>query len=1010
MRTNDAFTDDSLTMVVDIETNQWYLAQNFLTASDEAIEEEAYKYCTARTTNANLLMFILTVCKVLKCENPSIVNRYKCFSMENIKNAFDLAKQFSDDAEQELKRNELETFNFLTRTETGFKLTSAETETNLAGFFVLRTAKWLDMDNETLKMHLASLPQFTKAGLDEGYYALVDKTEIDLQFKKFIKYHRPKRGHRQNLVAGQGLIVAHNISYEWNNCVRHLPAFVELHKKGELSAPLKGSAKNTIKSCDIMYGKKPDSGFDSRPVYVAMRDTFMYTRASLAKAGKKYEFPKGDISYYKAFNLDEVKHAAKRMNEDSDEVALIKYNRRDCEIPFLILHETMGEDYDAIFVSTQGQKGKTIEPKIPVSNNQLADMRFKIQTANIYENVTGYRDSKGRDVPKGTKGAHRVIEFQSVKTDKKQVNIRETMKLHNKKNFGYSLKSETIHDLFGEPDLMINYDIEKQKTEKQVAGGGLVGINPFFAFKKVKQVGLDVVVEGKVYKNSEIFHCDLISAHPSQVNKRYFPAHDAVPATDAEKEKALDCLKRMDWTSKAQNPHKAFATIVNYRPHGFKYYSGFAKFTLKNVKLRGQNSNAVPAMPDAKATSQYSGVRDRDYILNTVASCFDAFEQSKIDAIKQSTKKFSHRNKVYWADEMEVACTFEDLCIYQMFYDFEITDAKDMHIYRMQAVEGYVWYIFMLYGRRKQIYKEIEKMVGKYKDGRASKQDVQDLLDKYTADIEPSDHAYLSAHSDDVRYAHEQLQKVKGIFNGIYGQLYQSPIHEQIELVLDCKSLTENVIDKESFRPSMHRNYLTGMYIAQWSRIDLALHLKYCIDNGCTVLYWATDSIYFVGPKGFNVKSLFNEQEQVLKDQRPNVNSLGGMDMEQYENGSSLITGLCTSQCLRIVIGRIAEEVDDNGNKTGKKYEAYDATLSGAPADVVFDGCKTFDDYADRLCEEDYYISPFDNNKNEKKHNEDGTFNLLPQGFVLNDSNSNDVIFTRFISACGERLLAQTTT
>lgn len=1009
MKTNGAFTDDSLTMVVDIETNQWYLAQNFLTTSDDVIRDEAYKYCTSRTTNASLFAFILTVCAALKRVNPTVVKRYKCFSMEDIKNAFDRAEEFSGDSEREIKRNEFETFNFLLRTETCFKFTSAETETNLAGFFVLRTANWLDMNNETLKMHLTALPQFTKPGLKEGYYALVDKADIDSQFKRFTKYHRPKRGHRKNQVTGQGLIVAHNISYEWNNSIRHLPGFVELHKKGELCAPLKGSAKNTIKSCDIKYGKKPDSGFDSRLVYVALRDTLMYTRESLAEAGKQYGFPKGDISYYKAFDLDKVKHAAKHMNEDSDEVALIKYNRRDCEIPFLILHETMGEDYDAVLANKHDQKGNCDQPKIPVSNNQLADMRFKILTAGIYENVVGYKDSKGRDVDEG-KG-HQVIKFETVKRDKKSVPIREAMKIHNDKNFGYSLQSELIKGLFGEPDLMINYDLEKQKTEKEVAGGGLVGINPFFAFKKIKQVGSDVVVEDKVYKNSEIYHCDLISAHPSQVNKRYFPAHDAVPATDEEKKKALECLKHMDWKNLVKSPEKPFTTIVNYKPHESNYfYSGFARFTLKNVKLRGQNGNAVPAIPDVKETAQYSGVRDRDYVLKTIDACYDTSKQSMLDEFKQVTKKFSHRNKIYWAEEMTVPCTFEDLCIFQMFYDFEIADAEDMHIYRMQKVEGYVWYIFKLYGRRKQTYKHIEEMAKAYKNGKnnVTKQDVLDLLDKSVDDILPSDYAYMTAHPDDYKYAHKQTQKVKGVFNGIYGQLYQSPIHEQIELILDGKSLTENVINKEDFRPSKNRNYLTGMYIAQWSRVDLALHLKYCIDNGCTVLYWATDSIYFVGPKGFNVTGLFNEQTQTLKDQRPNENGLGGMDMEEYDKkaGSSLITGLCTSQCLRIVMSSMAEEKDENDNKTGRLVEVYDTTFSGAPADVVFEGCKTFDDYADRLCEEDYYISPFDNKKNEKKHNEDGTFNLLPQGFVLNASDSKDVIFTRFISKYGEKLLA----
>ena len=1001
MKKNGAFTEDSLTMVVDIETNQWYKASDFLMSTDEEIHNEAYKYCTARTTNANLFSFIITVCKLLKLEAASIVKKFKCFSMENIKKAFDLAQQLDGSDEQELEFFVLETFNFLTRI-ASFKLISADTETNLAGFFVLSTAKWLDMDITSLKAHLASLPQYTKPGLEDGYYALVDKQDINKQFKDFIKYHMPKTGHRDNGDMGQGLIVAHNISYEWNNCIRHLPAFIELHKKGHLCAPLKGSAKNSIKSCDIKNGKKPaDYEFDARPVYVAMRDTFMYTRASLAKAGKKYEYPKGDISYFKAFDLAKVKHAACNMNEDSDEVALIKYNRRDCEIPFLILHETMGEDYEVIFANKHDVKGNVIQPMIPVSNNQLADMRFRIQTANVYEVETGiYKDNRGNLVPKGTAFAHKVIEFQTGKTSPKQVNIRETMKLHNKKRFGYSLQEEKVKGFDGEPDLLIQYDIEKQKTEKKVAGGGLVGINPLFAFKKIKKDGSDVVVEGRTYKNSEIFHCDLISAHPSQVNKRYFPAHDAVPATDEEKKLALDCLKRMDWKSKVLSPNRPFTTIVNYKPHGFTLYSGFAKFTLKNIRIRKQDDNVVPAMPETKETSSYSGKKDREYILNTIASCFE------ISKAKNCAKKFSHRNKVYWADEATVTCTFEDLCIYQMFYDFEIVDAADMHIYKMQVVEGYVWYVFMLYGRRKQVYKEIEKMVGKHKDGKASKQDVQGLLDKYEDIIEPSDYAYLSAHPDDVKYAHEQLQKVKGIFNGIYGQLYQSPIHEQIELIMNCNSLTENVVEKENFRPSMHRNYLTGMYIAQWSRIDLALHLKYCIDNGCTVIYWATDSIYFVAPKGFSVNNLFNSQTELLKDQRPNINNLGGMDMEQYENGSSLITGLCTSQCLRIVISRFADEVDADGNKTGKQIEVYDTTFSGADADTVFKDCKTFDDYADRLCCDNYYICPFNNKKNEKKHNEDGTYNLLPQGFILNDSNSKDVKFTRFISEYGEQLLA----
>ena len=78
--------------------------------------------------------------------------------------------------------------------------------------------------------------------------------------------------------------------------------------------------------------------------------------------------------------------------------------------------------------------------------------------------------------------------------------------------------------------------------------------------------------------------------------------------------------------------------------------------------------------------------------------------------------------------------------------------------------------------------------------------------------------------------------------------------------------------------------------------------------------------------------------------------------------------------------------------------EQIEATFSGADKGAVFSGCDSFDDYADRLCSKDFFISPFDNNKNQKKHNEDGTYNLIPQGLIVNDSTSHDVRMTEYLS------------
>lgn len=1022
MRTNDCFNENSLTMSLDVETNQWYDAEGLLSATadiDGVLKAGGF-------TNSYNVPFIKEVVALLKITKPSVYKKHKVFSLRNVKDVIDIAESFSPLSQQGKANLECDLVDFLFQYENPYKLTSMGAEVNLAGFYVLPTSEWLGLHLEDVKKNIEKHPNYDKAGLEAGYHCLVDEKEIDEQFKLFYDYHKPSKQNNN----GIGLLVAHNISYEWNVIITKNKTVREWFKRGYIAEPLRGNGRDTIKAVDIKKGKKKPEEFDDRPVVIACRDTLMYSRSSLAKEGEKFDFPKGELDYYRAFDLNEMKQSCTSYcagaSMDEDYLNMLNYNRRDCSIPFCILNETFYADsYERILAARPRDGSDKRIPNVPVSNNHVEGLLQESLASNVYEVVTGYADKYGNKYEAYKQGMHKVKEFVinaegKDKNGKKMTNLMTTMAMHNRQRFGYAdaHSNEPTKVKFDNEEIEVNYNTDSQMRAREVSGGGLVGINPMMAYKKITSDNGTVKYDDVVLNGYEICHCDLNSAHPSQVNKRYFPATEPVLATEEEKKIAIEALKCKQWMEILANPNKPFPCITKYYPKGHKKnkwtcYSGHAVFKLKNVTIKNINGNVVPCMPVVKVTGKLSGKVESRRILESLNKV--AEERARLTAELKVASDISklpslhHRNKVYRAEELEIACTFEDLSIYQMFYDFEIVDARDMYIYPMKEVEGYVWYIFNLYGKKKVIYKQNNKLAEdccdiKDRTGEQLAEASQKLLDycnNQRAVLSEGDYDYVTKHAMDkdlAKYTDRALHKVKGVFNGIYGQLYQSPFHEQAFLEDNGTRICE--ADKSEsyepdFNPSTKRNYLTGMYIAQWSRIDLALHLRHCIDNNCKVIYWATDSIYYIARKGFNVRNLFNSQCQLLKDQRPNNNQLGGMDMEQWDkkNNCSAIRGICTSQCLRIVVEY--NTFDKAGNVDGEQIKA---TFSGGNVEAVFSGCDSFNDYANRLCSKDYFISPFDNNKNQKMHNEDGTYNLLPQGLIVNDSRNHDVRMTEFLS------------
>ena len=788
MKKNDVFTDQSLTMVIDVETNQWFSAENFRKAKDLDSALEAWSITVGYLDNQNA-SFIHMVVDILKLEEPDIYNGAEVYNMKQIHDAVVAAGSFMKYSQQKQALLESEVVDFLLRFKSEYQLTSITAEINLAGFYVMPCSDWLGVTLTDLKKKLASYPNYSVPGLEYGYHALVNNKDIEAQLEMFYKYHKPYRNVKKNI--GTGLIVAHNVTYEWTTLLTKSKLFRKLNKEGLLAKPLRGNCRNSIKSIDVKFGKKKPEHeeFDDRFTVIAVRDSLMYSRSSLAKAGDKYEFPKGEIDYYRTFDLAKVKATAEKWTSgddgEEDYINLLEYNRRDCEIPFCILNETFYADYYDLILAGSDHNG-VIYGNVPVSNNQVEDKVQEALSADYYEVFTGlYRDKKGRTFTKYVQGCHRVTEVVKItdhsdkriqRTDGKGIisAIRAAMILKNKTNFGYEHYnddiSKTISIGYGDCAVTttINYNADAQMHARQVSGGGLVGVNPVTAFKVFNKENDDIVEysEGKVtarYRNSMICHCDLTSAHPSQVNKRLFPAHDAVPASDKEVKDAIDALNGKYWTKIINSPKTAFEVVVDYKPkNNWMNYSGYANFVLKNVVIKNVNGNMVPCMPVCKSKSKSSGKKDKESILKTINEISDNLEKMRkeVEAAKsfKDMKIFIHKNKVYKADKIDIACTFEDLTIMQMFYDFEIESAHDMYIYQMKPVAAYVWWQFDLYGAKKNAYKDINKLAIVASDiadrsGEDCKNAVYEMLKKLEAVKDlftEADYKYIKKHAYDV--------------------------------------------------------------------------------------------------------------------------------------------------------------------------------------------------------------------------------------------------------------------
>lgn len=770
--------------------------------------------------------------------------------------------------------------------------------------------------------------------------------------------------------ANPNIVLIHNLSYEFNNCIRRLPFFKKMIEENKIKF-LSNNAVDSIKSMelyDTSFNKSTADGKKKKapkPV-IYFRDTWKLTCMSIDKLGKIHKFPK--LPYEYGIIRDPKNLTAKDF----------EYNRRDCDIALLGFHDAWTQATEVL------NTRYTEHGSIPVSANNIVSSMAKTNFAAEFEHH-----------------ASRVQPEKRTESGKAVAN------------------SGASH---------LSFDI--YKAFRKVTGGGLVFVNPFFAYTKF-EVGKTYIAtdenNDERFKVQEIRHIDLISAHPSQAFKRFFPTQAPVriPETEFKNVKAAleQSRKEILEIGSIKGIRKGldcFSTLtqrLNFKKKNSKDIatSGFAKFTFINLRPKNFYINRVsyslPCLWHSKITTTLSGAAEYTS---------DEYSFAEGDEMRLCG------SKVFDAKAVSINLKFEDfLAVVCLFYDFDSFEIDDVYLYAMGMISPYLYKQFASLGEKKNAYKAINKALGK-SDIQAAQAAAQckQVLEAHQERLDE-----CSGSSAEVASLYEMsvswLAAAKAQFNGVYGSSYQGlerdasilEIDENGEVVWTSKKATYDEENKSGI------DYLQGAYIATWSRVDIALYTYLLASEKAIPLYIATDSVYYLVTQyttkdldevlGLDLKAeeyeqrAFNKPVTELFKNRPNIPMIGGMDNENP------ITVIGYTQALKLICQERAI------NKATGEVELHDCiTFSGTTAEKTvidddgnelevgfFAGCNDIHSKIERLFQEFGIYTKYDmctkNKKTAGSCDSDGAYELVGQNFINNDpadaKYQNRKIFANFL-------------
>lgn len=371
------------------------------------------------------------------------------------------------------------------------------------------------------------------------------------------------------------------------------------------------------------------------------------------------------------------------------------------------------------------------------------------------------------------------------------------------------------------------------------SGGGLIGVNPLFT-------GIFL---------HDVHSFDIKSAHPSQFYNKRFPDGSSIKQITDPGD--VDYIKRrlLKLSQMLQdNPQKFYNS---FNPE----YDYLLKVEFANLRAkRLPNDNIILSLGSGKQAQSESD----NEITNRQAW------NVKAKTVNGKTVKSKSYTKWFYGI---------DLLYHISFYDFDELVIHEAYKYIMIPCDEYIISKSNYYGEYKERYKSFKKYMKKHTFEETLQYCIEHGAEEYTLKNITADNYKM--------FLETELLRIKGIFNGLFGQEYQNIYHHKMDFaenfeILDAEKFELMEKLNEDYKEKVRKcstHYTTGAYTAAWSRFELSCMIWHSIKNNATVYYFHTDSVKIGGCS----PQLFDNWIQDQKNTwfKYNVFKFGAVDYEE---------------------------------------------------------------------------------------------------------------------------------
>lgn len=465
-------------------------------------------------------------------------------------------------------------------------------------------------------------------------------------------------------------------------------------------------------------------------------------------------------------------------------------------------------------------------------------------------------------------------------------NICKYNKSVNYKPEGKKADLYTLHNFLSKSYNIPNFKLYRDFFN--ASGGGLIGVNPLYT--------------GKWLHNVHSF--DIKSAHPGQFYNKVFPQGSTIRE-----------VNNYDWIMKkymqlSETMQKEPKNFYNHFLPEYDYLLLVEFVDLTAKKLPG--NNFILSLGSGKQTQNYSEN--------------ELTERTAFNYRAETINGKTITSKVYrkWIFGI-------DLIYHLSFYNFNPikTHIVKAYKYKMYHCDEYIISKAEYYGKYKELYKDFKFYAKSHDFEETLNYITENGAEEYTIKgLEPGTYR---------EFLSNELLRIKGIFNGLFGQEYQNIFHNDLKFTNDfeiekrtLKEQEETPTEKsemdlinekyEDIIKKCNTHYTVGAYTAGWSRFELACMIWHCINNKGTIYYFHTDSLKCGGCRNDIFKEWYVQSENHNHWSKLNKFNFGAVDYEETFNY------FYTPETLKNIGIMHDEKYPDN--------IFIDSTLSGIKADV----------------------------------------------------------------------------